>query len=334
MTALKEYARLETLGTWRPSPTAPSQEVVVSFGQASLVLSDTHGNPLTHWALSAVERISPSHRLPATYAPDADASETLDIDDDTMVDAITQVAAALHAARPKKRLRWFVSGAVLVGAILSVVIWVPGAIRSYAVTVMPDATAHDLGTQLIETLAHPGCTSPEGRVALDLMARRLGINGIFVMQGDHASAQAVPGRRVMITPATFETTAEPDSTAGFVLMAMAQADDKFALTGILDHTPLRDVVQILTQGRVDQDAIDFDQSVFAPTTYPQVDKVLALFQKHAISAAPFAQGLADTAPGDFRTALIEKDPHSSGSLSAVIPDGAWAGLTAHCEGSD
>ena len=334
MTALKEYARLETLGNWRPSPTEHSQEVVVSFGQSSLVLSDTHGNPLTHWALFAVQRVSRNATGPVVFAPDSDATETLAIEDDTMVDAIAQVTAALQAARPKRRLRWVAGGAVLAGAVLAAVFWMPGAIRSYAVNVMPGATAQELGTQLIRARTDPACTSPEGRVALDLMARRLGVNGISVMQGDHSWAQAVPGRHVMITPATFETMTEPDATAGFVLMALAHADDKAALTDILEQAPLREVINILTQGRVTQDTIEFDPSALPQTTYPKVDKLLALFRKHAISSAPFARGLADTAPGDFRTALITKDPHSGGSLSTVIPDGAWAGLTAHCDESD
>jgi hypothetical protein len=68
MTALARYARLETLGQWRPDPASLAQEVVVSFGDATLVLSDGDGRPLAHWSLPAVTRLNPE-RTPARFAP-------------------------------------------------------------------------------------------------------------------------------------------------------------------------------------------------------------------------------------------------------------------------
>ena len=60
-TALTEYARLESGGLWKAGPDAQRREVVVSFGEATLVLSDTAGRPLTHWSLPAVERLPSRH---------------------------------------------------------------------------------------------------------------------------------------------------------------------------------------------------------------------------------------------------------------------------------
>ena len=43
MTALKQYQRLESVGVWRPDPEAQRRNVTVSFGDASLAISDNAG---------------------------------------------------------------------------------------------------------------------------------------------------------------------------------------------------------------------------------------------------------------------------------------------------
>ena len=55
MTALKTYERLECTGLWRLDRETQRREVVVSFGQASLVLNNIQNKPLTHWSLAAIE---------------------------------------------------------------------------------------------------------------------------------------------------------------------------------------------------------------------------------------------------------------------------------------
>ena len=98
MTALKEFARLETEGVWFSEPGAEPRPVTISFGEATLVLSDETGLPVTHWSLPALHRMNPSER-PAIYAPDAEASETLEIEDDTMIGALEKVRRAVAAPR-------------------------------------------------------------------------------------------------------------------------------------------------------------------------------------------------------------------------------------------
>ena len=54
MTAIKEFERLESLGLWRGLKDSQRREVVVSFGEATLVLSDINNRPITHWSLAAI----------------------------------------------------------------------------------------------------------------------------------------------------------------------------------------------------------------------------------------------------------------------------------------
>ena len=55
MTALKGYERLECTGLWRSGPAIQRREVVVSCGQATLILTDMQNRPLAHWSLAAVD---------------------------------------------------------------------------------------------------------------------------------------------------------------------------------------------------------------------------------------------------------------------------------------
>ncbi len=98
MTALREYERLESLGLWRESDAAQRREVVVSFGAASLVLSDKNDTPLTHWSLAAVRTLNKGE-VPTLYAPDKHAEETLEIDDPHMIEAIDKVRDSIRTTR-------------------------------------------------------------------------------------------------------------------------------------------------------------------------------------------------------------------------------------------
>ena len=106
MTAIDKYTRLEALGQWRESPDQPPREVVVSFGNATLVLSDLDEKPLCHWAMAATSRLS-IDGTKAIYTPDTEGFETLEIDDAEMVEAIAQVSrAAITINHRTPWLRW------------------------------------------------------------------------------------------------------------------------------------------------------------------------------------------------------------------------------------
>ena len=113
MTALDRFVRLESGGLWRPEPEAQRREVVISFGDATLVIADGAGRPLAHWSLPALERQNPDE-MPAIYAPDDDASEIVEIADDTMVAAIEEIRAALLTSRthPGKLRHWITTGLI------------------------------------------------------------------------------------------------------------------------------------------------------------------------------------------------------------------------------
>ncbi|MFZ1345456.1 MAG: hypothetical protein WAS32_00905, partial [Tabrizicola sp.] len=88
MTALRKYQRLECGGLWRETPQDQRREVLVRFGDATLVLSDPKsGAAVSHWSLPAIERINKGQE-PAIFAPGSDASESLELDDSDMIAAL------------------------------------------------------------------------------------------------------------------------------------------------------------------------------------------------------------------------------------------------------
>ena len=75
MTALREYQRLECPGLWREMPEAQRRDVIVTFGDATIVLRESPSErALTHWSLPAVVRLNPG-RMPALFAPGPGAAE-------------------------------------------------------------------------------------------------------------------------------------------------------------------------------------------------------------------------------------------------------------------
>jgi len=102
MTALTKYARLEATALWRASSDEQRREVVVSIGDATLVIIDMNNQPLTHWSLAAVERANPDQR-PAIFYPDGDPGETLELPEAEaeMIDAIETLRKAIEKTRPR-----------------------------------------------------------------------------------------------------------------------------------------------------------------------------------------------------------------------------------------
>jgi len=102
MTALSKYQRLEASALWRDSISGQRRDVIVSLGDASLVITDKNERPLTHWSLAAVQRANPG-AMPAVFHPDGDPDETLELGESEteMVEAIEKLRQVIERRRPK-----------------------------------------------------------------------------------------------------------------------------------------------------------------------------------------------------------------------------------------
>ncbi len=339
MTALKEYQRLESGGLWRAGADAQRRDVVVSFGDATLVMSDGVGRPITHWSLPAVERLNEGTR-PALYAPDREAVETLEIEDDLMIDAIEKVRRHIARGRAKPgRLRNVGVAAILGAVIGAALIWLPGALTRQTLLVVPMAKRSEIGATLlghIQRLTGPTCRSPLGVQALDrLKTRVLGADApgqIVVVPGELAAPLVLPGRIVVLGRAMVESPQDPAVVAGMVLAATTAMQGRDPLEPLLDHAGLPTTMRLLTTGDLPPDVLASYADVALRTIEPgpATDTLIAAFAAAGIPSTPYAYALDPT--GETTLPLIETDPMAGRPTDPILRDSAWISLQGICSG--
>ena len=278
MTALKEYARLESSGLWRPGPEDQRREVALSFGEATLVISDLAGRPITHWSLPAIERLN-GDNLPALYSPDPDGKETIELSDDMMIDAIDKVRTAVAQAQPRPgRLRQMTLWAGLAACVLLGVFWLPGALTRQTLSVVPPAKRAEIGATLlghIQRETGASCRDPLGTSALGrLKTRVLGRDApgqILVLPGELAGPIYLPGGIILLSREMVEEPDDPASVAGHVLVSALSRNAADPLEPMLTEAGFATTFRLLTTGSM-------------PTE---------IFQAHAVRLLGNAAPLAD-----------------------------------------
>jgi hypothetical protein len=176
MTVLEQYRRLESLGLWRDGPDDQRREVVVSLGEATLVVSTPSETALTHWSLPAIERLNPG-RTPALYAPGAEATGTAG-DRRSRHDCGHRGRAQRHRpGRPHPgRLRWMIGAAAALAVLAGAVFWLPGALTRQTVTACARGQARGdrRGASVRDRASRgPPCAAPRARVALARLSTRV-----------------------------------------------------------------------------------------------------------------------------------------------------------------
>ena len=253
MTALTQYARLETVGLWRAAPAGPSREVGVSFGSATLVLTDPDGEPLAHWSLPAVRRLNPG-AAPGLFAPDADASETLEIEDDPVVAAIERVHELVaRARRAPRRIGKAILAGVAAFGLATTAIWLPGAVRRQALEVMPEAKRSEIGATLLGYLQRDlgvACRDPLGAASLEALRKRvLGAQApgqVVVLPAGPPEPLALPGDIIVLPEALVEAALEPATVADAILAARAAQPDPLA--AVIDRLGLIGTLRMMATG--------------------------------------------------------------------------------------
>ncbi|WP_425041138.1 hypothetical protein [Primorskyibacter sp. S187A] len=340
MTALKDYERLEATGLWRASAEAQRREVVVSLGDATLMLKDMSDQALTHWSLAAVERLNPGH-MPAIYHPDGDPDELLELGPDAkdMVDAIEKLRRAISRARPRQgRLRWLLSASILGGAAALAFFWLPGALRDHTLRVVPEVKRDAIGLALLDeitTLSGPPCRAGASAPALRMLARRvLGesrAGDLIVLRGGPARAAHLPGGFILLNRDLIELSPEPEAAAGFALAEDLRARAVDPLGRLLDHAGFWASARLLTTGQVPQDALEaFAAHVMTAPQMPlPTQSLVDGFQSAQLHLRPYAFALDVT--GESVLPLIEADQLSGQSVPEVLRDNDWLRLQAICE---
>ena len=333
MTALDRYVRLESDALWRAGPDAQKRDVTLSFGDATLVIADGAARPLAHWSLPALVRLNQGD-VPALYAPDTDESETLEISDTTMVEAIEEVRKALAKARPRPgKLRHWLTGGLIVTTLLLAIFWLPGALTRQTLAVVPATKRAEIGATMlgfVETRTGGLCQSPRAVAATERLSARLFGTGtqITVARRLPHPALALPGDIIVLDDRVLQATDDPAATAGFLLAAKSAMHNADPLEDLLKEAGLNTTFRLLTTG-------DIPAAVLRDDTFRRLEspaKVApdTLRQRFAAANVPQAPYLAavDSQTGSMPD--IAPDPLDGRATPIILTDSDWVALQNIC----
>jgi len=320
MTALSQYERLESIGLWRPpsnpqgkddgSGIAPAngthttpqrREVFVSFGSATLVLSDKNGTALTHWSLPAIDRLNPG-KHPALFTPDQNSGETLELADSDMISAIEKVRRAISRPQPRSgRLRFFLTTAFLLLLLGLAVFWLPGALIRQTAMVVPDSKRVELGKALLANIARVSGAPCSGRYSdktLAQLSARLAMPGaspqrLLVLPAGVTTTQHLPGNIMILNRSLVEDYDDPDVVAGYILAEQLRAQKLDPLQRLLRSVGLIPTVRLLTTGELPKDALErYAETLLTMPAAPISDQaLLARFEQAGRGEIPGILGM-------------------------------------------
>lgn len=337
MTALAKYARIEATGLWRATADAQRREVIVSIGDATLVITDLNDQALAHWSLAAVERGNPGTR-PALYHPDGDPGETLELpaSEAEMIEAIETLRRAIEKNRPKPgRLRGVGMVISILVVIALAVFWLPGALQNHTLTVVPNVKRTQIGAALlrrIERVSGPRCTDPQGMAALALLSRRLDAGEIAVLPDMTISSLNLPGKLVLLNRTVLEDHEEPDVAAGYIITELVRRAGKDPLRDLLENSGIWENFRLVTTGDVSPAALDaYAQHLMTnPQPEPDISRHTAGFAQASLRSTPYARARDIT--GETTIALIEGDPMNGKLTEPLMADANWLQLQNICGG--
>ncbi|WP_299886828.1 hypothetical protein [uncultured Ruegeria sp.] len=335
MTALKQYQRIEATGLWRTSPDEQRREVVVSIGKATLTISDFNDKALTHWSLAALERQNPGD-FPAIFNPDGDPDETLELAEaeTTMLEAIDRLQRAIDRSRPHPgRLRWLSVGGVVVAVLAVLLLWLPAALQSHVVSVVPGVKRQEIGDTIlhrIERVSGQACASQDAQASLDRLARRTGVRQIVILPAGVRDSLSLPGGTVLLSRSLVEDHEDPAVAAGYVIAERARSENQDPLEDLLDRTGPSTAFRLLTTGRLTPSIVDTytEQVLSQPRPAVGEEDLLAVFAQAALPSTPYAYARDIT--GETVLGLIEADPMAGRALEQVLPDRDWVQLQNIC----
>ena len=339
MTALTQYDRIEASALWRESAQDQRREVILSLGDATLIITDRQERPLAHWSLAAVRRQNPG-ALPAIFSPDGDSDEIIELDasEQFMIDAIDKICAVIERRRPKPgRLRTVSFVGVLSAVFLILLLWMPFAVRDYTLRVLPAVTRAEIGVQIAKLMTpYTGaqCFSPIANPAQMVLQSRIldPSETIRVMPQGVQNVAALPGGIFLIDRRLVEDFEDPDVVAGFLLAEKTRVSTIDPMQDVLSSAGILATFRLLTTGEIDDDALaDYARERLsqAPDA-PEADAVINAFLQRNISLLPYAEALDIT--GETTLHLIEADALRTETPRPSLSDTAWVSLQGICGG--
>lgn len=338
MTALPQYVRLESSGLWRENATDQNRDVIVAFGDATVVISDaTLDLPLTHWSLAALERRNPG-RTPAIYGPIGDDQETLTIEDTDMIGAIEKVMTAIESGRPHPgRLRGALTVIGIIAILTAVGMWLPNKLMRQAAGSATEATRQSVGREILTDMIQrtgQACKSSGADAALAALQDRLPGNNLAITVVPGAvpnGAMMLPGNIIITSSAMLKGANSPDAMAGAVVTAEAIARQSDPFRDFIEWAGPQTALKLLVSGEIPQEAVSGYglQLLDAPPALPSTDTLIAAFTRANIASSDYATVMDPD--GNQLSDLITSDPFKDKAAPiALLREGQWNALKRIC----
>jgi hypothetical protein len=257
VTALAAYERLEAEGRYAPRAGEPEREVLVKFGDASLMIMTFDETPLDHWPLASLARARDGAAA-LSLAPDRGAEDRLRLDDPAMVAAILEVCPDLDAPPPsplrrlRRPLRLVAAAAALAAALWAAWASTPWALDRLSAG-LPQAARAALGDAAsVHFTRGRFCDAPAARRALAPLAAKLSRGAgatvslrIADVPDAPAPAVAGPGARVLLFRETVERAPSPAALAEAAADALARVRDvDLTMAAVREAGPLGGVAVV------------------------------------------------------------------------------------------
>ncbi len=339
MTALDKYARLEAEALWRQSSDKQHRNVIVSIGNATLVITDPQDRPITHWSLGAIARDNPG-QYPAAYHPDGDVDERLEFaeSEKEMVEAIEKLQRVIERRRPKPgRLRMLISLTIFASIAALLVFWLPQAVKNYAARIVPPIKQKEIGHELLKLITEftgKPCNSTFANNSLSVLFDKTigGTGTLYVLPSGLDQTASLPGNLILISRELVEDYEDPDVVAGFVVAEQLRYDQSEIFKDMLNFVGTFAAFRLLTTGAMPQDALrSYSKSILLqPQTAVQNAELINRFHTKNLRLSPYAYALDVT--GEKTYTLIEADALSDLEFAPILPDRNWIQLQNICGG--
>ena len=337
MTALKEYERLECTGLWKENIDSQRREVLVSFGDNSLILRDTTETALSHWSLPAIERVNDG-KLPAVYKPGPDALEPLEIDARTMIGAISKVNRIIEKRKPRHgRVRTYILISIIFTLGVIGFTWLPNALIQHTLSVTTQKNKVQIGESLVTEIVNltgSPCTSTLGDSALlSFKTRVLGkINHrLLIVPDSRKKVISLPGNIHLIDKTVFEDHDTPEVAVGYLYNSLDKHKNNDPFLILIKEAKIGTLLRLLTTGKIKKETLRKHAEKILTASESQINQesLLKRFQDSRVATSPFAYALDVT--GESTMILIEGDPYRKISAPLLIRDSDWISLQTICE---
>ena len=341
MTALSQYQRLEAVALWRPSEQEQRREVILSMGDATLIMTDMQGRALTHWSIAALVRSNPG-KIPAIFHLDGDPGESIELaaNELDMIDAIEKILKALRRRKTHPGKLRFLSVTGFFGALaVAAIIWLPDMVTDYTAKVLPDVKRQEIGDALLSRMTRVSgraCGEPAGVASLDKMAIRLlgseHKGKIVVLPAGVETTGHLPGGKTLLGRMVVEDFEDPDVASGYILAESLRASDHDPLRDMLRHAGFWATLKLFSTGEMAAARLDaYAETLLTQDPAPiDEDALLAVFKEAELRSTPYA--LAVDVTGNETRGLIENDPMKEQDSRTVLSDGDWLRLQNICGG--